>query len=166
MSLVARLAVGVVLGICLAVVGNIAGWFAAFSVPERLIVVPFMPLLTGVGAGLGGYIGWRIDLDGNSSGLMALMLPLALLCGLLGAWLGFQYGASDEGTRVWRYPVTQATVLGAVAGANVGLLAYNAIRMLLGRRRPAPSQSPEYFQALKAMRAGAAKTPEQTKRSG
>ncbi len=134
MGLLGRLVLGVVLGVCLGIVGSIAGWATAFSVSESLAGVPFMALLTGIGAGLGGYLGWRIDLDDNPGGPVALLLPLALACGLAGAWLGFLYGSTDEGTRVWRYPVTQATILGAATGANVGLLAWNTLRRLRARR--------------------------------
>ncbi len=94
---------------------------------------------------------------GIPAGEEGLLLPLALACGLAGAWLGFMYGSTDEGTRVWRYPVTQATILGAATGANLGLLAWNTLRRLRTRQPAASTESSEYFQALKAMRKDASR---------
>jgi hypothetical protein len=155
MGLVGRLVLGVVFSICLGIIGNIAGWYTSFSVPEYLISVPFMPLLTGVWAAVGSYLGWRIDIDGNNTGgSRALGITLSLLGGIGGALAGFLYGSLDEGTRVWRYPVTQATILGATSGANILMLAFNLPKFLRSRQKSEDARERDYFRELRAINIG------------
>ena len=86
----------------------------------------------GLGAGLGGWLAWLWQ-KGAGAAFTALLLLLALAAGIIGAWGGYYYGASqvpeccaspDMG------PVSY-TVLGAMVGSNLAVLLTAALRLLL-----------------------------------
>ena len=139
MSIVLRLLLGIVLGTVLAVGGYFVGWYTAFSVPAGSPRMLLLVLPAGIGGGVGSFLGWWLDLDGNSdrSRLLTLtVLALAVAFALGGAWGGYVYGESVEGTRVWRHPTTQAILNGTVFASNGALLIWHIGARLL-RRSPA-----------------------------
>ena len=137
MSIVLRLLLGIVLGTVLAIGGYFLGWYIAFSVPAGSPRMLLLVLPAGIGGGVGSFLGWWLDLDGNSdrSRLLTLaVLALAVAFALGGAWGGYVYGESVEGTRVWRHPTTQAILNGTVIASNGALLIWHIGARLL--RRP------------------------------
>lgn len=136
MIIVVRLVLGIVLGTLLAVAGYFVGWYIAFSVPEGYPRIPFLVASAGIGGGLGSFLGWWLDLDGGSDRnrlLTLAALTLAIVAAIGGAWVGYLYGESTEGTRVYRQPTTQAILNGTVLASNIALLVWHGIRLL---RRP------------------------------
>ncbi len=141
MIIVVRLVLGIVLGTLLAVGGYFVGWYIAFSVPEGYPRIPFLVTGAGIGGGLGSFLGWWLDLDGgyDRNRLLALAaLTIAIAAAIGGAWGGYSYGESIEGTRVWRQPTTQAILNGTVIASNIALLVwYIGVKLL---RRPSENQ--------------------------
>jgi hypothetical protein len=136
-----RLVLGIVLGTLLAVGGYFVGWYIAFSVPEGYPRIPFLVIPAGIGGGLGSFLGWWLDLDGgyDRNKLLALTaLTIAIMAAVGGAWGGYSYGESIEGTRVWRQPTTQAILNGTVIASNIALLVwYIGVKLL---RRPSENR--------------------------
>ena len=134
MIILVRLVLGIVLGTLLAVGGYFVGWYIAFSVPEGYPRIPFLVTGAGIGGGLGSFLGWWLDLDGgyDRNRLLALAaLTIAIAAAIGGAWGGYSYGESLEGTRVWRHPTTQAVLNGTVIASNIALLVwYTGVRLL------------------------------------
>lgn len=145
--IVVRLVLGIVLGTLLAVGGYFAGWYIAFSVPEGYPRIPFLVISAGIGGGLGSFLGWWLDLDGGSDRnrlLNLTALTLAIVAAVGGAWVGYSYGESIEGTRVWRQPTTQAILNGTVIASNIALLGWHiAVRLLYrpSEHKPAAPKS-------------------------
>ena len=145
MIIVVRLVLGIVLGTLLGVGGYFVGWYIAFSVPEGYPQIPFLVAAAGIGGGLGSFLGWWLDLDGGSdrNRLITLTaLTLAVVAAVGGAWGGYLYGETIEGTRVWRQPTTQAILNGTVIASNIALLVWHiGVRLLhrpSHRQRAAP----------------------------
>ncbi len=143
MIIVARLALAIVLGTLFAVGGYLVGWYIAFSVPEGYPQIPLLVASAGIGGGLGSFLGWWLDLDGGSGRnrlLTLAALTLAMVAAIGGAWVGYLYGESIEGTRVWRQPTTQAILNGTVIASNIALLAWHlGVRLLHRRSGPKPA---------------------------
>ena len=136
MIIVARLALAIVLGTLFAVGGYLVGWYIAFSVPEGYPQIPLLVASAGIGGGLGSFLGWWLDLDGGSGRnrlLTLAALTLAMVAAIGGAWVGYLYGESIEGTRVWRQPTTQAIINGTVLASNISLLVWHTGLRLLHR---------------------------------
>ena len=83
----------------------------------------------GTGAGLGSIVVW-FNIDRNTRLMLMLMAAVAVLGGLAGAWLGYEYGAYRNaiiserlGTTILLSPVTYATI-GSAAMANLAMLAF------------------------------------------
>ena len=150
MKIVLRLLFGIVLGTVLAVGGYFVGWYTAFSVPAGSPRMLLLVLPAGIGGGVGSFLGWWLDLDGNSdrSRLLTLaVLALAIAFAIGGAWGGYIYGESVEGTRVWRHPTTQAILNGTVIASNGALLIWHIGARLLSRpsaRQPDTSTLPSF----------------------
>ncbi len=134
MIIVVRLVLAIVLGTLLAVGGYFVGWYIAFSLPEGYPRIPFLVTAAGIGGGLGSFLGWWLDLDGGSDRnrlLTLTALTIAIVAAVGGAWVGYSYGESIEGTRVWRQPTTQAIINGTVLASNIALLVWHiGIRLL------------------------------------
>ncbi len=83
-------------------------------------VVGVLVVSTGVGAGVGSYITW-FDRDFDIR-TQTLLLLIALVFGLAGAWLGLQRGI-DLGAihPIWKpgIPEIHITTVGAVLGSNI-----------------------------------------------
>ncbi len=168
MIIVVRLVLGIVLGTLLAIGGYIVGWYIAFSVPEGYPRIPFLVAAAGIGGGVGSFLGWWLDLDGGSgeSRLLTLTaLTLAIVAAVGGAWVGYSYGESIEGTRVWRQPTTQAIVNGTVIASNIALLVWHiGVRLLHGPSEHKPNVS--FIPSLRTAqsRPGGAKNEELTEK--
>lgn len=83
----------------------------------------------GTGAGLGSIVAW-FNIDRNTGLMMSLMVALAILGGVAGAWLGYEYGAyktslwsASAGTTIPLSPVTYST-MGAAVAANLAMLVF------------------------------------------
>lgn len=95
-------------------------------------VVAVLVLSTGIGSAFGSYITW-LDRE-YRLGAQALLLALALVCGLCGAWLGLQRGIDIGALHpIWRpgIPEISVTTIWAVVGASIPMFAlglWKAIR--------------------------------------
>ena len=129
-----RAALGLGLALVLAVVGvvlarmglvlfGLISWTAWFT----LFVAG-----AGLGAGLGGWLAWLWQ-KGAGAGFTALLLLLALAAGIIGAWGGYYYGASQvpECCASPAMGPVAYTVLGAMVGANLVVLLIAALRLSL-----------------------------------
>ena len=94
-------------------------------------VVAVLVFTTGIGSGIGSYIAW-LDRE-HKIGVQALLLAIALVCGLLGAWLGLQRGI-DLGVLhpIWKpgIPEIHITTVGAVIGANIPMFALGLFKAI------------------------------------
>ena len=87
-AIVIRAAFGLLLAMFLAVGGFYAGWFS--SPPGALLPVTFLIWGSGLGAAVGGFIGWfKPEVPRTVN---AVHLALALIGGLAGAWVGWELG--------------------------------------------------------------------------
>ena len=83
----------------------------------------------GAGAGLGSMSGW-FTIDRNTGLMITLMVAVAVLGGLAGAWAGYEYGAyrtsiccDKSGGSVIFSPVT-FSAMGATVMANLSMLLF------------------------------------------
>ena len=83
----------------------------------------------GAGAGLGSVSGW-FTIDRNTGLMMTLMVAVAVLGGLAGAWAGYEYGAyrssiccAKSGGTIIFSPVT-FSAMGATMMANLSMLLF------------------------------------------
>ena len=160
MKIVLRLLLGIVLGTVLAIGGYFVGWYTAFSVPAGFPRMLFLVLPAGIGGGVGSFLGWWLDLDGDSDRnklLTIAVLALAIAFAIGGAWGGYVYGESVEGTRVWRHPTTQAILNGTVIASNGALLVWHIGARLL-RRPPARNLEPSVMQSFRTTPPGPGNT--------
>ena len=123
--LVGRVALGVGLGIVLGMVGLGFAWgLYIFSGAVSQISLLVMSVAgAGIGAGIGPGVAW-LRLDRNRSSVNFITFVLAVLGGVFGGWLGYQYGAGQEvdccagpDTAPFTY-----TAYGATLGANAIVL--------------------------------------------
>jgi hypothetical protein len=83
-----RAVFGLVLGLFLAVVGWFFGWLV--TPPGAQIPISLLVLLSGIGAGIGGFVGWlKPEVHRR---VIATHLVLALVGGVAAAWGGFILG--------------------------------------------------------------------------
>ena len=126
-------ALGTMLGLLFGVMGYIAGWFVAMSLAVGVVEMPHLVTSTGIGAGVGVFLGWW-DLEGSARERL-LALSVAVVGAVGGAWGGFTYGSTIEPVSRNLTPAIAATIFGAVIGGNVALLAWNIGRELRSRRQ-------------------------------
>lgn len=113
-----RAVFGLVLGLFLAVVGWFFGWLVTPPGPQ--IPTSLLISFSGIGAGLGGFIGWlKPEVPRRVS---AIHLGLALVGGVVGAWSGWWVGPLiyPEGVRNPAGPFGIPPFIVAVLGAGVG----------------------------------------------
>jgi len=126
MDLLVWFSIRTVFGFSVAAVLGSVGFFAGSMLSSPSFAASFAAALricgTGIGAGLGGFVGWLRPEDTRP--LKVVSFGLSLLGGLAGAWGGYLYGvAAYEGDLFAR-----ATHFSAVAGSAV---ACNAISLLI-----------------------------------
>lgn len=87
----------------------------------------------GTGAGLGSIVAW-FKIDRNTSLLLTLMVAVAILGGLAGAWIGYEYGAyrsslccDKSGFTFLLSPIT-SSALGSSLMANLAMLVFGLAR--------------------------------------
>ena len=88
----------------------------------------------GTGGGLGASLAW-LRIDRNPPLLLTLMFSLGILGGVLGSWLGYQYGANKE-VECCAMPETAPftyTAFGATIGANAAVFAFTIVREIVLR---------------------------------
>ena len=141
-----RTLLGLGLGVVLSMVCLGIAWglfiFSSASSRDTLLIMSMAG--AGLGAGTGAYVAW-IRLDSPPWSVIAFTVLLAVVGGVFGAWVGYQYGANREieccaepQTAPFTYTAFGATLL-ANAGiyvAGVGLFALRLLRTT--RRRSTP----------------------------
>ncbi|PKB64970.1 MAG: hypothetical protein BZY80_01255 [SAR202 cluster bacterium Io17-Chloro-G2] len=87
----------------------------------------------GMGAGSGSILAW-FNIDRNTKLLVTMMVTVAILGGLAGAWAGYEYGAyrnalccDKGGTIILLRPVTYSAV-GSALLANLAMLIFALVR--------------------------------------
>jgi hypothetical protein len=95
--LTARGALGFLLAMVLSMVGLGTGWgfFVFFGATTLATLLIMLMAGAGIGAGLGVFVAW-LRLDGDTRRNLILTLLLAMVAGIGGAWLGYQYGGVQE----------------------------------------------------------------------
>ncbi len=124
-----RTIAGFMAGLMLGIVG---GWmavviYAMAGFPWEIELQRNLYLVwIGLGAGIGGYLGW-MNLTSRRSLLIAFVV-LVVIGGIAGAYLGFLYGQSvEEGYLGRRYTLDSAIHIGAAIGAIVTATALGLI---------------------------------------
>ena len=142
-----RVGLGLTLGIVLSMVGLAIAWglFVFSSSSDRTAFMVVNMLGAGIGASIGVNIAW-IRLDRQRQSAFALMLLVCLAGGVIGALLGYQYGANREidccaepRTTPFIYAAFGATV-GANAVVYLIAAATSAIRAVRSSRGAVPGQ--------------------------
>ena len=131
-ALSSRAVFGLVIGLFLAVVGWLAGWFATPPGPQ--INISLLIFFSGLGASAGGFVGWfKPEVPFR---VTALHLGLSLAGGIAGGWVGWIVGQAvyPEG---FRNPVSSfgsppfvAAFVGGTVGANVLASGFYIFRLL------------------------------------
>ncbi len=129
----AGLMLGIVGGWMAVVIYAMAGFPWEIELQRNLYLV-----WIGLGAGIGGYLGW-MNLTSRRSLLIAFVV-LVVIGGIAGAYLGFRYGQSvEEGYLGRRYTLDSAIHIGAAIGAIVTATALGLInqwgRIMSGQRK-------------------------------
>ena len=121
LAIVVRLAFGLVFGLFLSLAGFFAGWFIA--PPGQTIPTGLLLSASGVGGGIGGFIGW-LKPEGPP-GVIATHLGLVMAGGAAGAWGGWDLGhvLYPEGVynpgSSFNTPPFIVAMLGASIGGNM-----------------------------------------------
>ena len=144
-AFLARVLLGLGLGIVLSMVGLAIAWglFVFSSSSDRNAFMVVNMVGAGIGASIGVNIAW-IKLDRQQKAAVALTLVLCLAGGIVGALLGYQYAANRE-YECCAEPRTTPFIyaaFGATVGANLLMYLVNAatsgIRMIRDGRRTVP----------------------------
>ena len=74
----------------------------------------------GVGAGLGSYVAWLVGGTPRPATASSIMLPVIASLGVVGGWVGYYWGETQEVACFARPPNSSMafTVFGALVGAN------------------------------------------------
>ena len=143
-----RVALGLGLGIVLSMVGLAIAWglFVFSSSSDRIAFMVMNMVGAGIGATIGVNIAW-IRLDRQQRAALLLMVLICLAGGVIGALLGYQYGANRE-FDCCAEPRTTPFIyaaFGATIGSNVTMYlataATSAVRAIRTGRRTIPGRS-------------------------
>ena len=126
-----RTIVGIAAGSLFGAIGLVLGWMV-WPPPAGADYLFYLRIFgLGIGAGIGGFLGW-LDLEQNKPTVL-LFLVLALLGAIGGAFGGRLYGLTATEGIQGPVSATQSgtlrTVLGAVIGANILPLIANLYRV-------------------------------------
>ena len=120
MFFAASFVVRIVCGLSLAAALGVAGYFIGGMLWPPSSGLSFLLVLlvsgAGIGAGIGGFLGW-LRLEGGRS-TMFTVLGLALVGGLAGAWGGAMYGRIVYEQALYSKAAQESTILGAAVAAN------------------------------------------------
>ena len=127
-TVVLRAAFGLLVAMFLAFFGFFVGWFSA--PPGPVVPPPLLIAGTGLGAAIGGMIGWFKPESPRS--VNWINMGLVLFGGLAGAWAGWQLGpimypegVYRPGGSIYNAPPFYVSITGASIGANLlGLFFY------------------------------------------
>ena len=142
-----RVALGLCMGIVLSMVGLAIAWglFVFSSSGDRTVFMVMNMVGAGIGASIGVNIAW-IRLDRQQRTAFVLMFLVCLAGGVIGALLGYQYGANREvdccaepRTTPFIYAAFGASI-GANAAIYLATAATSAIRAIRTGRRAAPER--------------------------
>lgn len=139
LAVLGRLLLGVLLSALLSVVGIGVAWamFVFFGAVAHSTLLTMFVTGAGLGAGMGAYGAFmRMD-RGPTWKIMILLFLLVVLFSTVGAWLGYQYGATLEvecctGPAIG--PITY-TSIGSVVGSSLSALGVWLGQEWLAQRR-------------------------------
>lgn len=143
-----RVALGLCLGIVLSMVGLVIAWglFVFSSSSDRIVFMVMNMIGAGIGASIGVNIAW-IRLDRQQRAAFILMVLVCVAGGVIGALLGYQYGANRE-VDCCAEPRTTPFIyaaFGATIGGNVFMYlataATSAVRAIRMGRSTIPGRS-------------------------
>ena len=140
LALALRLLMGVFLASLLGMIGYFVGWFIAPPRPGMEALVQILAFTTGMGAGLGGALGWLKADDTLRSFLFRTVL--AIVGGLAGAWAGLWYGIAVYEDGVMPPSAVTSMVMGAVVAANALPLVEHILRSRSRRKAHAARDRP------------------------
>ena len=138
---------GLGLSIVLSMVGLVIAWglFVFSSSSDRIAFMIVNMVGAGIGASVGVNIAW-IKLDRQQRGAFVLTLLICLAGAIVGAWLGYQYGANREldCCAEPRSSLFIYAAFGAAIGGNAVMYLINAatfaIRVIRTGRRTVPGR--------------------------
>lgn len=143
-----RAGLGLVLALVLSMVGLVIAWglFVFSSSGDRIVFMVMNMIGAGIGASIGVNIAW-IRLDRQQRTAFVLMALVCLAGGVIGALLGYQYGANRE-VECCAEPRTSPFIyaaFGATIGGNLimylAMAAISAVRAIRTGRGAFPERS-------------------------
>ena len=146
--LAGRVLLSLVLALVLSMVGLVIAWglFVFSSSGDRIVFMVMNMIGAGIGASIGVNIAW-IRLDRQQRTAFVLMALVCLAGGVIGALLGYQYGANRE-VECCAEPRTSPFIyaaFGATIGGNVimylATAATSAVRAIRAGRSAFPEHS-------------------------
>ncbi len=138
-TIAGRAGLGILLALALSYVGVWVAWglyyFFTDTSSKPLRDAMFLAGAA-LGAGLGGSLTW-LRLDGNSLRVLLLTAAPGLIGGVVGAWLGYEYGLNREIKCCSDPPVNSFSyaALGATLAANAGTILLGIVREIVTGRR-------------------------------
>lgn len=127
-----RAAFGLLVAGGLSFVGFFAGWFS--SPPGPNLPASMLIVGSGLGAAIGGLIGWFKPESSRS--VKWINLGLVLIGGLAGAWAGWQLGPIiypeglyRPGGSIYNAPPFYVSIMGASVGTNVLAMMFYSFRL-------------------------------------
>ena len=112
-----RTVLGLFLASVLGAVGFFAGWMLWSPSTSASLASMFRVCGAGIGASIGGFVGWLRPED--TLVLKAATLGLALLGGMAGAWGGLTYGSEVYEKGVFARGTQISTILGGAIVCNI-----------------------------------------------
>lgn len=120
---IVRTVLGVSLASVLGVVGFFAGWMLWYPALGPSLGIVFRVCGGTIGGGLGAFLGWLRPEDARA--ITVATFGLALLGGLAGTWGGHLYGVATYEAGLGSRATHVSTVMGAAVGSNTILVLIN-----------------------------------------
>jgi len=137
LTIAGRVGLGILLAFVFSVVGIVIAWgiYIFSGAVAKTTLLAMLMSGAGIGAGLGGVLAW-LRLEGNPLSSLIPTTLLALLAGVGGAWVGYEYGANKE-FECCAKPETgpfKYAAIGATLAANGVVLFLGIAREIITRR--------------------------------
>ena len=141
---IGRTVAGACIGVVLSMIGIAIAWalFIFFGGQSYNIWLGSIFVGAGLGAGIGGFFAW-LRIDGDDSLALVLTAAIIISAGISGAWLGFEYGSSQE-VECCAMPTKSPiyyTALGSAVVATAAGVVIAVVRAVLTKQRQSQFQN-------------------------